>query len=116
MKKRTIVLILTALLIGVAVAYAVNTYVISPTVSVTVEDYSLTLFVNDTTAMKGDTLRFNGTLTSDTYVFESVNVTLWCNSTYTGFSTLTDSLGYYEILFPATTAGTFDFYANATIT
>jgi len=116
MKKTTVALILIACLLAAGVAWAVNEYVISDHVIVEIEEAILTLEVSVGPYVRGDILRFNGTLTSESVIFVGANVTLWCNSTYTGYSNLTDADGAYEIFYPTAQIGTFDFYANATVT
>lgn len=102
------------LLIGVGIVWAVQIY-LSPEVPVTVEDAILTLTVDQTICVVGDKLNFSGTFTTDTYFITGQNITLWCDGVYTGYSNLTDDVGYYEIWYPAMVAGDFVFYTNTTI-
>lgn len=123
LSKTSIVLILIVCLLAAGAAWAVNNWIESDHIIVDIEEYSITFNVNATLqngrykCVKGDVLLFNGTVTSDTFMLQYANVTLWCNSSYTGFWSLTDGDGYYEISYNDTdTIGPFDFYANATIT
>ena len=117
MKLKYIAILLATILLATVAAWAVNEYIISNHIIGEAENYILTLNVNASSPwMVGDTLKFTGTLTSSTYYFPNVNVTLWCNNAYTGNWTLTNSTGGYAILYPLKTAGTYDFYTNATIT
>ena len=116
MKLKYIAILLATILLATVAAWAVNEWVISQHVVIEVEEAFLTIQVSEGPYVKGDTIRFNGTLKSDTIIFIGANVTLWCNNTYTGYSNLTDDSGAYEIFFPLTTKGTWDFYTNATIT
>ena len=115
MKKTSIAIILIFCLLAAAGAYIVN-YVISNHVIVEVEGYSVTLLVDENKYVVGDTIKFYGNLTSPNFYLEGANVTLWRNGTYTGYSNFTGAYGYYEIFYNTTEVGTFDFYANATIT
>lgn len=114
-KLAWIAILLIALIAGVVVASAVQNY-LSPEIEVTIEAYALTLTIDPTTYALGDTLNFSGTFTTDSFFIIGQNITLWCDGLYTGFSNLTDDVGYYEILYPATINGTFTFYTNTTVT
>jgi hypothetical protein len=115
-KLKLALALLCVLILGITLGAVVQQYIISPPVTVSVEEYTLTLVVNASTCVVGDILRFNGTLATNGFVYEGANVTLWCDNTYTGNSSLTDSDGYYEIFYNATSVGTFEFYTNATVT
>ena len=111
--NKIFILILFAIL--VVAGYAAAQYVISPSKDVTVQDWILTLDVNATLCVKGDPLLFNGRLSSNGFVYEGATVTLYCNGENTGLSDLTNSTGYYEIVYSPMTVGVLTFYANATM-
>ena len=120
MKKTTIAIILIVCLIVATVAWAANEYFItSPHVIVEVEEYAITFEANSTRITLGETILFTGTYSytnsTDTYYVEGETVTLWYNTTNTGFTDVTDDFGYYEIPFTPIAVGTYDFYANATV-
>lgn len=117
MKKTTLLILMllasTAFISGAIAAIIIT----SPQVTVTVEDYTLTLNANATTCVIGETINFSGTLTTDSFVIENQNITLhYSNDTWTGLNALTASDGSYSMLWTATQKGTFNFYAKAEIT
>jgi len=113
-KLKLAILLLCVLLVSAVVGAAIKN-IISPPVTVTVEEYVLTLTVNATTCLKGDTLKFNGTLTINGDVITDQTIKLYCDGVDTGLSDLTDTNGYYEIIKVMDTVGTFTFYTNTTI-
>lgn len=120
MKKSLIVYALIAFLACAAITWAVNNYILSNHVPVEVEEYKITLEANITRITLGETILFSGTYSyansTGDYWMTGETVTLWYNTTDTGQTDVTDSNGYYEIPFTPSTVGTYDFYANATIT
>lgn len=90
--------------------------IISNTVNVTVQEYTLTLNVNQTICVLTDTIEFYGTLTKDASPESGVIVALYfSNNTSTGLSDVTAVDGSYSILWTATDNGTFSFYTKAVI-
>ena len=114
-KKSLIACLLVTVLAAAAAAWAINQYIISEPVDLVFEEYILTLEANATHFMIGEVVYFNGTLTSNGYYFQDVNITLWRNGTYTGYSTKTVTEGYYEFFYNVTDVGNYRFVANATI-
>jgi plastocyanin len=114
-KLKYIGILLAAILLGAVAAWAVNEYIISDHVVVDVEELILTLNVNSTLCLVGDTILLNGTLESPNIMIEGATVLLYCNGNYTEQSTQTDVNGTYSFLYTFTEAGTYDFYANATV-
>lgn len=115
-KLKLVAALLLGLLIGAAAAVLAQQYITSRTVTVTVENIVLTLEVNASTCVKGDTIKFTGTLASPTFTYEGVNVTLYKDDVQTGNWDLTDVDGNYEILYVTVENGTFSFYTKAPIT
>jgi len=108
-------LIFIAFLVFVGILYA--TYVItSPRVTVTVEEYALTLNVNATTCRVGESIEFSGTLTKGGTPIMGENIELfYSNNTTTGLTDTTTSSGSYSIVWTATKKGTYSFYTKAEI-
>ena len=120
MKLKYVAILLATILVATVAAWAVNEYFItSPHVIVEVEEYAITFEANSTRITLGETILFTGTYTyannTGTYYIGGETVTLWYNTTNTGFTDVTDDFGYYEIPFTPIAVGTYDFYANATV-
>jgi hypothetical protein len=118
-KKTSIAIILILCLLGAVAAWAVNEYVISPHKIVEVEEYILTLDVNTTRCKVRETIMLTGTFsyTNSTgdYDMTYATIQLYCNNAFVE-STQTDDSGAYTFLYVPQIVGTYDFYANATIT
>ena len=110
-----VTLILIVSLVFVGLLYA--TYVItSPKVTVTVEEYTLTLNANATTCRVGEVIEFSGTLTKEgTSIMGETIELFYSNHTTTGLADTTASDGAYSIVWTATKKGTYSFYTKAEI-
>lgn len=114
-KLKWLAVLLACLLAGAGVAVVASIIIRSPTITITVEDYALTINANATTCITGETINFTGTLTTDSFIIENQNISLYySNDTYTGLSDFTDANGFYTIIWTATT--NLSFYTQAEIT
>jgi len=109
------ILILMASLVFVGILYAAYV-IISPQVTVTVEEYTLTLNVNATTCRVGESIKFSGTLAKEGNPIMGENIELfYSNHTTTGLTDTTTGSGSYSIVWTATEKGTYSFYTKAEI-
>ena len=116
-KLKVLALLLSALLGGVVVGWAINEYIIeSNRVTVTVTDYEITLEVNATSCLVNEVLNFTGTFTKNTAPQSGQTIMLVCDDVPTGDSASTDANGFYQILYTVTQTGSFEFYTNTTVT
>jgi hypothetical protein len=115
MKKESILLglaVLVGILVYVGVLYGAY-MVTSPTLSVKVEEYVLTMDQSATTVRIGESVQFFGTLTQNGAPMVGETVALYYgNGTLTGLSDVTIIGGVYTIAWTATRQGTFEFYAQ----
>jgi len=115
-RKKEIAIVLVAIILVGGISYATFYYITSELVTITVAKYILTLEANITSCTIGDSILFNGTLKYGDTLLNSQNITLcYSNDTWTRLWDLTNALGQYEIVWTATSLGTFQFYTNTTI-
>jgi len=97
----------------VGVLYASWT-VLSPTVTVTVTDYELTIS-NVNTCRVTETITFSGILSLNGSPVPDETVELYKDNVATGLTDITASDGAYSIVWSATENGTFSFYTQVVI-
>jgi hypothetical protein len=100
-------------LASLSATYAVYR-IVSPTITVTVQDYSLAISSSSMNPMRYQNITLSGYLTSVGNV--AVNnrlITLYQNRTQIS-TTFTDSSGYFEFQVNMTQRGAFDYYAEYT--
>jgi len=89
--------------------------VYSPTKTVTVTDYALTISNADTCRVT-ETITFSGVLSLNGNPVEGETVELYLDDAATGLTDVTASDGSYSIVWTAGTVGTYQFYTKTVIT
>lgn len=116
MNKVNFAIVFVAILLIATVVYAYT--IVSPTVTVVVQDYTLTLDATPNPCIKTDVVTFSGALTDPNgNAVEGSIITLYLDGTPpTDIGTdTTDVNGEYSVQWTATETGSFDFYSQAEI-
>ena len=114
-KMLNLTVLFLAFIAFVGALYATWT-VVSPTITIVVTNYNLTISATPATCRINETITFSGNLTLNGEYVEDKTVQLYINgSVATGYSNKTDNVGFYSIVWPATENGTFSFYTQVVI-